>query len=172
MSELRLRPRYYFKAEESMAQLQAKIKFALAEANPLHLKYRSTKNHITVFFPPKEKHFWSPELDINFEKKGKNETFIRILISPSPSIWTFFMFIYTVGGLLISAGFAVGFSQYALKKSTWALFFIPAGAAIIALTYLAGQFGKYKAEKQLRELKDFFDAALPGVSSHTIQDRV
>jgi len=158
MSELSLRPRYYYKTAQSIPELTGRLKLVLEKANSLD--YKITHYHLIISFPKQLKHFWSPEMDINMEQRGK-ETFVRVLIGPAAAIWTLFMFIYTIGGLLISAGFAVGYSQYILHNKAWALYMIPAGIVIMAATYLAGQFGKYKAEEQVKQLKGFFDAALP-----------
>ncbi len=162
MSSTVLRPRYKFTTPLSAEEIRARLKSALkdAELNTYELQHRSVSGHIIVVLPKKHKHFWSPTLDINLEKAADGQTVVRVLIGPEPSIWTMFMFFYTIGGLMATAGLVLGYSQYALGHGAFYLWLIPVGIAIIMFFYLAALAGKSKAREQMHLLKDFLEAAI------------
>lgn len=162
MATTGLRPRYKFTTTLSANEIRQRIKAALKSENQntYELQQRSVSNHIIVVLPKKHKHFWSPTLDVNLETKAADKTLVRVLIGPEPSIWTMFMFIYTIGGLMAAAGFVLGSSQYILGHGSWYFMLIPAGVVLVAIFYMAGLAGKTKAQEQMHILKNFMEEAI------------
>lgn len=162
MSDGSLRPRYKFSTDLPAAEIRERLRTAVKDPdkNPLGLQQRSVSNHIIVVLPRRHKHFWSPTLDVNFEDLPNNRTLVRVLIGPEPSIWTMFMFLYTVGGLAVVAGMVLGYSQYILGHDLYWLLLIPAGLLWIGFFYGAGLLGKNRAQKQMRILKEFMEEAI------------
>ena len=98
-------------------------------------------------------------MDLNIEPRPDKTSLVRVLIGPEPSVWTLFMFFYTVGGLAITLGLVFGTSQYMLGHSTWWFMLIPAGLLLMGFFYFAGLAGKSKASEQMLELKSFVEQA-------------
>ena len=162
MTTTALRPRYKFSSPDSPEGIRSRIKTALKdpERNHYSLQHRSTSNQLLIAFPARHRHFWSPTLDVNLEKAAEGKTTIRVLIGPEPSIWTMFMFFYTIGSLMTLAGFILGYSQYTLGHGPWYLFLIPGGFLVVGFFYLAAMAGKSRAQAQMHILKEFLEQAI------------
>lgn len=162
MTDAALRPRYRFSTTKSPEEIREQVKQRLKDedVNSYGLQQRSASNHIILSFPQKHKHFWSPTLDVNFEPLPDGRFKIRMLMGPEPSIWTMFMFFYTVGGLMAALGFVLGYSKYMLDQESWFFWLIPAGVVLVLILYLAGLSGKSRAEEQMRILKEFFEVVM------------
>ncbi len=162
MTDTTLRPRYRFSTNLTSDDIRSGLKAALKDKaiNEYELQYRSVRHHLIILFPQKHRHFWSPTLDVNMETNPQGKTIVRVLIGPEPSIWTMFMFMYTLGGLAMTAGLVLGYSQWSLGKGVVALWLIPIGFAIILFFYLAALGGKSKAQLQMKILKSFMEEAI------------
>lgn len=161
MSEVKLRPRYRYRSALAPGEIKVKITDALNDPgiNLKGLQKRATKYHLILSYPRQHRHFWSPVMDLNIEPRPDKTSLVRVLIGPEPSVWTLFMFFYTVGGLAVTLGLVFGTSQYMLGKSTWWFMLIPAGLLLMAFFYFAGLAGKTRAGEQMLELKSFVEAA-------------
>jgi len=168
MAQTALRPRYRFTSAEKPHELWALVKKASASAqlNPCGLQHRAVANHFIITYPKKHKHFWSPTIDLNFHEESNDTTKVRVLFGPEPAIWTFFMFSYSVAGLLILGGLVLGYSQYILGHNVWLFALIPVGVALVFFLLMASYFGKHRAETQTEELKKFLETALKRTLTH------
>lgn len=173
MSDTSLRPRYKFTSELSIDEIRERLKSALKDdkVNEYQLQYRSVSHHLIISFPAKHRHFWSPTLDVNLEKDNAGKTTVRLLMGPEASIWTMFMFFYTLGGLAILTGLILGYSQYVLDKGATWLFLIPAGIAVILFFYLAGLTGKTKASGQMQIMLNFVINAVGEMKDYVSQSQ-
>lgn len=162
MNEAVIRPRLKLISELEPEEIRSRIKVGLnnTELNTFELQHRSVHGHLLISFPARHRHFWSPTMDINMEETTDNKTMIRVLMGPEASIWTMFMFFYTIGGLCILTGLVLGYSQYILDKGATWLFLIPVGIAIILFFYLAALTGKTKARGQMEILFNFLSASV------------
>lgn len=98
-------------------------------------------------------------MDVNIEPRPDKTSLVRVQIGPEPSIWTLFMFFYSVGGLAVLLGIVFGTSQYMLAKDSWLFGLVPAGLIFMGIFYLAALAGRNKARKQMQELKCFVEDA-------------
>ncbi len=157
LSDSGIRPRLKFFSDLSPGELKEKLKAGLKDAslNNWGLQYRSAGHHLLIAFPRKHRHFWSPALDISFERTAEGQTLVRMLMGPEPAIWTMFVFFYTVGGLAVVLGLVLGYSQYSLGHGAQMLYLIPGGLVLIGLLYLGALGGKSRAAGQMRQLTDF-----------------
>lgn len=157
MSDSLLRPRYKISSQKKAAELRAMLLEAV-KSSP-GFEQRSLENHVLISLPRKDRHFWSPTLDINFEEESESTT-VRILIGPAPAVWTFFMFGYSLAGLSIIAGLILGYSQYILGQNSWTFIFAPVGIFLAGGLLLASLAGKYKAQNEMQRLKIFVEFAI------------
>ncbi|WP_417610417.1 hypothetical protein [Owenweeksia hongkongensis] len=162
MNETALRPRYKFSSQLSTDEIRERLKTALKDdnLNIFSLQYRSVSHHLIISFPAVHRHFWSPTLDVNLEKGAEEKITIHLLIGPEASIWTMFMFIYTIAGLAVLTGIVLGYSQFSLGKGTFLLWLIPIGSAVFLVFYFAAIAGKGKAQEQMKQLMYFFKNAV------------
>lgn len=157
-----LRPRYRFTCNLPEAEIHQRLKDAMRdpEKNTEGLQQRSVSGHMLISFRASRRHFWSPVMDINLEPASGNRSLVRVLMGPEPSIWTMFMFFYTIGGLAVLAGMVLGYSQYILGHELYWLLLIPGGLLWISFFYVAALMGKSRARRQMKILKGFLEEAI------------
>ncbi len=117
-------------------------------------------DHIFFKILPGQRHYWSPEMDITFEKKEKG-TYVREVIGPNSNIYTLTMSLLFFTAVLLF--FAIMFlsSQITLDlptTTTW--IFIWIGVMIVLLLLLIMYFGRRKAKPQMIFMKEFVDSVM------------
>ncbi len=114
------------------------------------------KEVATIFVKNDNANFWKPNLAIRTEIDD-NTTIIRGVFGPSPSVWTFFMFLY----FLFSIMWMVFFTMYYVEKQIkshdypWALTASFIALALILMTYISAQIGQRLSQKEIKELRKF-----------------
>jgi hypothetical protein len=91
--------------------------------------------------PENERHYWSPQLTLQVEKRGDG-SYIRGLYGPNPTVWTMFVFFYTLFAVIGLIGTIFGLSQLQLGYPAWALWALPISLVAIAALYLAARRGQ------------------------------
>lgn len=160
MANVSFRPRFKFETPMTMEELVGKVKDQVKERNANGFKSKVLRYHIVLKYPPEKLHFWSPQLDVNLEKQDNGLTLVRCLFGPAPTVWTMFMFFYSICGVLAVIGLMIGFSQQTLGETPWAFWVALVGTLGGAALFVAAQQGKAMAQEEMMELKLFLDAAL------------
>ena len=94
-NELRLRLRFYKGVMINTTVLSQK--FAdFAKSNPTDYAVKTRGTHIWISINGDKKSYYSPHLHLELEAKNENETHIRGLFGPDPTLWTFFMFLHFI----------------------------------------------------------------------------
>jgi H+/Cl- antiporter ClcA len=94
---------------------------------------------------------------LELEPKENNQTHIRGLFGPEPTLWTLFMFLHfmVTGIFVIFAGIA--YSDYVLKNSSTMDFVIMLLMVIIwFLLYFIAKQIRFKGNEQMNELEGKF----------------
>lgn len=151
----RIRPRFSVTSPESIEQLTAQIRQALEQDGAtcqghIHFEY------VTLFLPPEEQHYWSPQLSLSLEPT-EDGCLLRGLYGPRPEVWTMFVFFYAIIALLALVIAIIGFSNLSLGKSGMILWLLPLLIGIFLTLYLTAYFGKRMGQDQLVTLHDFLE---------------
>ena len=130
------------------------------ESESIPIIGKTLGDHVFLKILPEQKHYWSPEMDITFEKKEKG-SYVREVIGPNSNIYTLTMSLLFFTGVLLF--FAIMFlsSQITLNlptTTTWIL--IGIGVIIIFLLLLIMYVGRIKAKPQIILMKDFVDSVI------------
>ena len=155
-NEIRLRLRFYKDITENTDAVRAKFEKFIHEKSPdYYAKIRGY--HIWLNIKGDKKRYWSPHLHLELEKKSENETHIRGLFGPDPTLWTLFMFLHFMiaGTFIVFCGIA--YTHYVLKESTqWD--FIVLSMMIFAwfLLYVIARQIRSNGEKQMNDLEKVF----------------
>ena len=88
---------------------------------------------------------------------------VRGLFAPSAGVWTGFMFLYALLGMVALCGCMYGLAQWTLDRPPWALLGIPAAAGLALLVRLAAHLGQKLGAEEMQELRAFANESL-GVS--------
>ena len=148
-----LRPRFRYFVPSSQEEICDQFKGAFKnEQNGF--TGSALKYHIVIDYLEKDRHFWSPQLDLNLEKY-EDGTLIRGLIGPRPNVWTIFMFFYAISGVSGLAGIIIGTGQWSMGDTPLAFWLIPFSVIIFLAVYLIGRTGKKIAYNESVDLHDF-----------------
>ena len=158
MSSFRIRPRFKIELNESKENIQNKINTQIQKQSTKCIA-QQIPGFIILKIPEQERHFWSPELSLTFEQKGKG-TIIRGLYGPKPDIWSFFSFGYI--GLAVFAFFAIifGLAQLGLNIEAPILWTLPIFTSLAIGIYIVAQFGQKVGVKQTFTLHHFFEETI------------
>jgi len=119
---------------------------------------RTAGNHLMLVIPIKDRHFWSPWLNIEAKDVGSGSdtyssiTHITGRFSPNPSVWTGFMLVYSSLAVLTFLASIFGVSQLVMGNTPWAFYFIIVLAAIAGAMYWASLIGQKIALEQMQLL--------------------
>lgn len=128
---------------------------SIMDTNDHPIEGRIAGDHLMLVIPPKDRHFWSPWLNLEARDSDPDEhklTLIKGRFSPNPSVWTGYMMTYS--SLLVVAFLALmfGVSQLILKTNPWAFHFLIPIAIIAALMYWSSLIGQKLAHDQMQLL--------------------
>ncbi len=156
--EIHIRPRFSFHAPFSAEVLLEKIQLKLNEDN-LPCKGKVIMHHVVLDIPIEDQHYWSPQLHLEIEdeedvSKGQN-SLVRGIIGPRPTVWTLFLFIYAVIGIIGLMITLYGLSKWSLGEFSLALFGMPVALVLMSSAYLTSKYGEKLGHNQVEILKDF-----------------
>lgn len=154
-NEIFLRPRFRLDFDESQEALMTKFKDNL---NKGECKYCSkiVDKHIIIDVPFEEDHFWSPQLNIEIVEGEETVSVVKGLFGPKPQVWTMFMFLHFVGGILFIVALVLLYVNWTLNKSlTFPTIVVIMTPIIWFSLYFIGRLGRRKGRKQMGELHQF-----------------
>lgn len=154
--EIRLRLRFYKDVSQNINSLREKFeRHASTDVNESSVKVKH--NHIWLNVAESKKEYWSPHLHLELEPKSENETHIRGLFGPEPTLWTFFMFLhFIVAGVFIIFS-AIAYSNSVLKAPiTMDLVVLVLMVFVWFLLYFIAKQIRHKGNNQMNELEEKF----------------
>lgn len=136
-------------------------------------EYSGNINSETAVITAKDEEdtYWKPCLALRTETDpDEDKTVIRGIFGPSAAVWTFFMFLYFMFGILWMVFITIWFVERQIKSNDfpWAL---PASflmLLILLATYFATRFGQYKAKKEMRKLRAFAEESIIEIEKQVI----
>jgi hypothetical protein len=155
-NEIRLRLRFYKDVPENIESVRQKFENYKANSKEDgHLKIKH--HHIWMNIPEAKREYWSPHLHLELESKDNNETHIRGLFGPEPTLWTLFMFLhFMVAGIFVIFS-GIAYSDYVLKNSTTMDFVVMLLMVIVwFLLYFIAKQIRFKGNAQMNELEREF----------------
>jgi hypothetical protein len=136
------------------------------ESNEFNLDGTLLKNHVIVKIPDEIHHYWSPELQLEVNDNHlqdddysdhREKTMIRGFIGPKSTVWTMFMFFYTVFGVLTLFGVVLGSSQQMLDQDATGYWYAILGGIGLVIAFLASQIGQRMGHEQTKILISLTD---------------
>ncbi len=159
-NEVRLLLRFYKDVPQNTENVLQKFKAYKEEKKPnYNLKISGT--HIWIFINGEQKKYYSPHLHLELENRSENETHIRGLFGPDPTLWTFFMFLHFIiaGVFLVFCG--ILYSNFVLKNPLTSNYIVLALMVIswFLLYFIARQI-RHNGNDQMHELEKLFEKIL------------
>lgn len=153
MSQIRIRPRFKVWVNATLAEVQQHIERDLrkpeSECNGVF-----THGHFYIKLPQKDRHFWSPQLNLSLEP-SEGGTLIRGLYGPNPTLWVMFTFFYGISSVLILFISIVGLSNWSLGINSSILWIVPFLVSAVVGVYIFNLVGRGVAAKQMVILQRF-----------------
>lgn len=154
----RIRPRVRVQTPLSRDEINDRIKTRLTSDNS-SCEGKTTRGFATIYPPHAEQHYWSPQLTITVEETDEG-SLIRGLYGPRPSVWTMFVFFYSVIGFATMIILMVGLSFWTLGNPATILWLVPGLAFVFLSLYLVAYFGQKLGHKQMGTLHRFIEQCL------------
>ena len=107
--------------------------------------------------------YWKPCLALRTEfDPEENKTVIRGVFGPTSAVWTFFMFLYFIFGIVWMLVITVWFVEKQIKSNDfpWAVSVFFVMSALLIATYVAAQLGRLKAKKEMQQLREFAEESI------------
>ena len=160
--EVFLRPRFSVELNQSFDWVLEHFKERLHN-NPEKLPYKQVDGHIILDVPPRENHYWSPQLhlEIREHKEDKNLSYLKGVLGPKTQVWTMFVFLHVGMALALTVFGIRGYVYWTLDKEDHNSGVIVLAICVLwILLYLFARWGRAKGNKQTRFLIDFVKRVL------------
>lgn len=151
----RIRPRIRFEAAHSPEQLYRRIKEQLTQPD-IECEGQVLPGFATFYPKEKDQHYWSPQLTINFEK-SETGSLVRGLYGPKPSVWTMFMFFYSLIGFITLIAAMVSLSYWSLGEYSIIFWSVPVLILIFLSLFLVAYLGQKFGHKQIVSIHRFLE---------------
>lgn len=162
IDQIRSRPRFKISTTISREEYIISLKNFLKEQ---HTQFEGNINKeisiITVRSPHND--YWKPCLSLRTEIDAEeNKTVIRGIFGPTSAVWTFFMFLNFIFGIMWMASITIWYVEQQIKSREfpWAFAFSVAMLVCLALTFAAARLGRWKSKKQMQQLREFAEESI------------
>ena len=118
-------------------------------------------NYAFVQIPPDQQSLLSPHLNLELVPRD-GKVLLRGRFSPRPNVWTGFMALYGIIGLLGLAGLMFGWAQTTVDEYPWGFWAVPAAFVLIAFVYGAAVIGQGLTQDEMYVLRNFVDHMVAG----------
>lgn len=162
IDSIRSRPRFKIFTDISRENYTEQLKQFLAEKSE---NYSGNINNEAAIINVKTDNnpYWKPCLALRTEiDPDENKTVIRGIFGPTAAVWTFFMFLNFIFGILWMVFITIWFVEKQIKSNDypWAL-----SASFIMLfllfsTFAAARIGKIRAKKEMQKLREFAEESI------------
>ncbi|AXG68113.1 hypothetical protein KORDIASMS9_00303 [Kordia sp. SMS9] len=157
--EIVLRPRFQLELSEASETVLDRLE-ATKNSQKAFVVSR-VDQHVFIRIPKAKQHFWSPQLHVEVDEIDAHSCLLHGLFGPSPTVWTFFMFLHFLVACLF-----IGFGVWAYTNATLGnsyaiqvalMFFM---VMIWFVLYFGGRWGKATGKPEMLALYGFLKETL------------
>ena len=157
--DVEIRPRFQLNSKYALDVIVQKIK-AAAEQDEAPCKVRVVHDHITIYIPPEEQHYWSPQLSLSIEEEDDGSSLIRGLYGPRPTVWTMFVFFYSSIAFALLFVVIFGLSYISLGKNPAILWLVPVLLIIFLSLYRVSYQGQKMGRDEMKRMHKFLESCI------------
>ncbi len=156
-NEIVLRPRF----QDSLDEVASVVLMRLEKSAENPILVKRMDDHVFIRFNDSERHFWSPQLQLEVLDEEQGGCKVYGLYGPNPTLWTFFMFLhFGVATLFIILGIWA-YTSASLGRPYGVLIGGMAAMLVIWFAFYAfGRAGRAKGKPQMHQLYRFYKNAL------------
>lgn len=161
VNAIRSRPRFKIVAKMTPDEFSDKLKIHFKNHSKTLGGYVNKEVSVIRLRQNKEK-YWAPQLQIRVEENEEmsGTIYIRGLFGPRPTIWTFFMFSYALGGAIFFTTGLYGWIELALGIGKFWVWTNLIGFLLIAGPYISAKIGQRIARSHMNVLRTFIETVL------------
>jgi len=153
MIEEAIRPRFRIKSSLSKEEIVGRIHKKLEQQKGKVVGIQ-IDTHIILKIPIAQQHYWSPQLDVEIETID-NQSIIKGLFGPRPSVWFMYVFFYSVLGFIGVMVMIMGFSQLNLGLSARILWLLPLLTILFLIAFSTAKAGQKLGANEMLFLYQF-----------------
>lgn len=162
IDHIRSRPRFKIFTEISREEYAVYMKKFLKERA---VEYSGNINTEVASISVRSEHnnFWKPCLSLRTEHDpDEDKTLVRGIFGPTSSVWTFFMFLNFIFGIMWLIAISIWYVEKQIKSNEfeWALPFSFVMILCLGLTFLAARIGRFKAKTEMQQLRNFAEESI------------
>ena len=154
----RMRPQFEIPVGDRGPLVFARIREQL-EAPGAELYGHVRTSFAFVRFPEKQRSLLSPHLELEL-RAGEDGPVLHGRFSPRPNVWTGFMGLFFLLGMLGLGGLMYGLAQLTVDGPIWMMWSAPVSLALIAFIYGAAFIGQGLSNDEMFELRSFVECAV------------
>lgn len=154
----RIRPRMRIESDLSLEQLKLLLREHLSKPNG-DCEGKVTIGFATIYPSQKDQHYWSPQLTLTMEETDSG-SLIKGLYGPKPSVWTMFVFFYSLIGFLTIIAILISLSYWSLGIDSRLFWSVPLLLSIFFSLYLVAYVGQKIGHKQMVYVHRFIEKCL------------
>ena len=152
----RMRPVFRLELAADRADVLERLRHRLGQPD-CGFEGQVVTGHAMIHLPPARRSLLSPVLNLRLaEEDGR--TVLHGRFSPQPNVWTGFMAIYGVLGLIGLGGLMYGFAQMTVDQAPWSMLAAPVALALIGFVYGAAFIGQGLTVDDMYAMRAFVDA--------------
>lgn len=158
---IRSRPRFRVKTKMTRTEFVNRLKCHMENHKQVIFGFANNEMAELQLHKDSEK-YWSPQLQIRIEENEENSDLLEIrgVFGPRSSVWTFFMFLYGLGGAIILTVGIYGWVEFALGVGNFWVWTNLLGVLLILIAYLASRIGQKLSQSHLKVLRAFIETVL------------
>ena len=156
----RMRPTFEIPMTSDGTRTMQRIKDRL-ESGTKKVRGQVLGDHGYVQTPPEEQTLLSPHLSLSLiPRDGK--VVLHGRFGPRPNVWTGFMALYGILGMVALGGLMFGWAQTTVDEYAWGFWLAPTGLGLIAFVYGAAFIGQGLTTDEMYLLRNFVDHMVAG----------
>ncbi len=113
-------------------------------------------SRLKLQIPSSDQHYWSPELEVHLTEIDNGTSLIG-KYGPHQNVWTLFVTLYVVVGVIMSIVLIFGLSRWQLGLSAKILWLVPVLMCMAFFLYLVSQVGQKLGAEQTFILHQSFE---------------
>ncbi len=162
LDSIRSRPRFKIFTEMTKENYTEHLKKFLVE-NSQEFSGNINSEAAIICVKNEQDNYWKPCLALRTEFDTEEEkTVIRGIFGPTSAVWTFFMFLYFILGILWMVVITLWFVEKQIKSNEfpWALSVSFVMLGLLITTYVIARLGQLKARKEMQKLREFAEESI------------
>lgn len=162
LDSIRSRPRFKIFTELSKDNYTQHLKKFLVEKSE-EFSGNINSEAAIICVKNEEDPYWKPCLALRTEfDPEEDKTVIRGVFGPTSAVWTFFMFLYFILGILWMVVITLWFVEKQIKSNDfpWALSVSFVMLGLLFTTYIIARLGQLKARKEMQKLREFAEESI------------